>query len=234
MTPVADITIESEARQVGKEALTVVQQATGLEVIDFDSRNRAAELGRIVAGLDRQAEEKFEKLKKPLNEAKAEVMAWEHSVRDPLAEAKKYLSQQIGCFDAEQEKCRRIEEARLQEEARRQAAAEAKRLAEEQAIADAVELEAAGDKAGAQAVLNNPVPVQVYCPPVIVPRLTPKAEGVSTSTNWTFRVTNEALIPRDYLAVDEKKIRQVVKALKNKANIPGIEVYPESGARFRA
>jgi hypothetical protein len=234
MTPVSDVSLEQEARQVGQEALTVVQQANGLEVVDFDSRNRAAELGRVVAGLDKQAKEKFDAIKEPLNRAKDEILAWEHSVRDPLATAKTYLSKQIGGFDAEQEKCRRAEEARLQEEARKEAEAEARRLAQEQAINDAVELEAAGDKAGAQAVLNNPVPVAVYVPPVIVPRLTPKTDGVSTSTNWTFRITNEALVPRDYLVIDEKKIRAVVKALKNKANIPGIEAYPESGARFRS
>lgn len=234
MTPVTDLTLEQEARRVGQEALTIVEQSNALRVIDIPSRNRAAELGRIVAGLDKQAKEKFDAIKEPLNRAKDEIMAWEHSVRDPLDAAKRYLSREVGTFDAEQERIRRAEEARLQEEARKQAEAEAKRLAEEQAIADAIELEKVGDHKAAQAVLENPVPVPVYVAPIIVQKMTPKAEGMSSATNWTFRITDETLIPRDYLMVDEKKIRQVVKALKNKCSIPGVQVYPDQGARFKA
>ena len=95
MAPATDITLEQEARQVGTEALTVVTQATGLAVINIDTRNRAAALGRAIAGLDKQAKEKFDAIKEPLNRAKDEILAWEHSVRDPLDAAKRYLSSQI-------------------------------------------------------------------------------------------------------------------------------------------
>lgn len=234
MRPVIETSLEQEARQIGNEALTIVGQATGLQVINNETRTRAAELGRIIAGLDKQAKEKFDAIKEPLNRAKNEIMAWEHSVRDPLENAKKYLSREIGTYDQEQEKIRQAEERRLQEIARQEAEAEAKRKAEEQALQDAIELEAAGDHVTAQAVLNNPAPIPVYVPPVIVSKIVPKAEGVSVATNWNFRITDEAVIPREYLMVDEKKIRQVVKALKNKCAIPGIEVYPDAGARFKA
>jgi hypothetical protein len=46
--------------------------------------------------------------------------------------------------------------------------------------------------------------------------------------NWKFRVTNEKLIPREYLKADEIKIGGVVRALKGSTNIPGVEVYNES------
>ena len=173
-------------------------------------------------------------MKQAAAKAHKEICAKENSVLQPLEDAKRYLSTQIGGFDALAEKARRAEEARLQEEARKHAQAEADRLSQEQAIADAVELEAAGDTKGAEAVLANPAPVAVYVPPVIIPRAVPKAEGVSSSQVWKFRITNVDLIPREYMVPDEKAIGQIARALKNKTNIPGVEVYPEGGARFRA
>lgn len=234
MTPVADMTLEQEALQIGEQALTVVQQAEVLAVVDNVSRGMASELGRAIAGLDNQAKEKFEAIKKPLNDAKNRVLAWEHEVRDPLDRAKKYLSSQIGGFDQRMERERRAEEARLQEEARMAAEAEAKRLADEQAIQDAIELEAAGDSRGAAAVLANPSPVAVYVPPIVVASTVQKSAGVSGVQNWKFKITDPNLIPREYMIPDEKAIGQVVRALKSKTAIPGIEVYPDGGARFRA
>jgi hypothetical protein len=39
---------------------------------------------------------------------------------------------------------------------------------------------------------------------------------------------NEALIPRQYLNVNETKIRGVVRALGASAAIPGVEVFEET------
>ena len=68
-------------------------------------------------------------------------------------------------------------------------------------------------------------PVQVA--PVVVPKSVPKVSGMSIRDNWKFKITNEKLIPREYLKVDEVKIGQVVRALKSATNIPGVEVYNE-------
>jgi len=216
------------------QALTTVERATALVVSNLETRALAAELGRTVAGLYKQAEEWFAPLKSAAARAHKEICAKENEVLEPLKTAKQYLSQQIGTFDQEQEKARQAEERRLQEETRIQAAEAAKRAAEETAINDAIALEAQGDKKGAEAVLANPAPQEVYVPPVVVPRATPKAAGVSSVQTWKWRVTDINLVPREYMMLDEKAVNGVVKAMKNKTSIPGIEVYPEGAARFRA
>jgi hypothetical protein len=219
--------------EIEVKALTTVEQARAIVVTSVEQRGMAADMGRVVASLCKEATEWFRPMKQAAANAHKEICAKENSVIQPLEEAKRYLSTQIGVFDTQMEARRREEEARLQEEARKHAQAEAKRLADEQAIADAIELEAAGDTKGAAAVLANPVPLAVYVPPVVIPRAVPKSEGVSSSQVWKFRITNVDLIPREYMIPDEKAIGQVARALKNKTNIPGIEVYPEGGARFR-
>lgn len=220
--------------QLQTEALSTVQRATGLTVTNLETRALAADLGRGIAGLYKRAEEWFSPMKSAAARAHKEICTKENEVLTPLKEAKQYLSAQIGTFDQEQEKERKSEERRLQEEARLQAIAESAQRSQDIAIADAIELEAQGDTKGADAVLANPVPQEVYVPPVVIPRAVPKAAGVSSVQNWTFRITNADQIPREYMIPDEKAIRGVVKSMKNKTNIPGIEVYPEGAARFRA
>jgi len=220
--------------QLQNEALTTVERATALVVTNLEARAQAAELGVNVAGLLKKAVEWFAPMKRLADEAHKEICRKEKEITEPLEKAKKYLSKQIGEFDLETERQRKAEEARLQEEARLKAVAEAAQRAQDTAIADAIELEAQGDVKGAAAVLANPVPQEVYVPPVVIPRSVPKAAGVSSNATWTFRITDVNAIPREYMIPDEKAIRAVVKAMKNKTNIPGVEPYPEGAARFRA
>jgi len=59
---------------------------------------------------------------------------------------------------------------------------------------------------------------------VIVQNNTPKVEGVKISYRYDFEIVDENLIPREFLKVDEVKIRKVITALKEEAKIPGIKV----------
>lgn len=46
--------------------------------------------------------------------------------------------------------------------------------------------------------------------------------NVSIVRHWTFTITDEALIPREYLTPDLQKIGAVVRAMGDQANIPGV------------
>lgn len=219
---------------IEQQALTTVERAQGIRVVTIDQRNLASEVGRAIAGLCKRAEEFFKPMKQAAAATHKEICAKENAILQPLEEAKRHLSREIGAFDQRAEKERLAEQARLQEEARKNAQAAADLLAQENAIADAIDLERDGDVAGAMAVLNNPAPVPLYVPPVIVQREVPKTQGVSGAVIWKFKIDDESRIPREYLVVDEKALGAVVRAMKDKTSIPGISVYPEGGARFRA
>lgn len=51
-----------------------------------------------------------------------------------------------------------------------------------------------------------------------------RAAGIGFGTSWTYKVTDESAIPREYLMVDHDKIRKVVQTMKEKTQIPGIKV----------
>jgi len=219
---------------IEQKAITIVERAKALQITNNEQRETACELGRNIAALDKEAELFFKPMKEKAWEAHKEICTKEKTVRDPLQEAKRYLSREIGTFDQRMEEERVAKEARLQDEVRQQAVADAAKESQEQAIADAIELEAAGDHEGAQAVLNNPAPIPVHVPAVVLQSSTPKAKGVSSVQTWDFEITDANLIPREYLIPDLTAIGGVVRALKDKASIPGVKVFPRNGARFRA
>ena len=107
------------------------------------------------------------------------------------------------------------------EAAAAQARIKAKKDAEDAALARAAEAEEYGDDAGAAAIINAPVivePVKAYA--------APKTATVF-QTRWKFKITNAALIPREYLIPDETKIGGVIRATKGSITIPGVEAFSE-------
>ena len=49
-------------------------------------------------------------------------------------------------------------------------------------------------------------------------------QGTTIRNRYDFEIVDPNLIPREYLLVDTTAIGKVVRALKDKTNIPGIKV----------
>jgi hypothetical protein len=133
-----------------------------------------------------------------------------------LVEAENHLKPMISRYQAEQERIRQEEEARIRRELAKQE--------EEARLQAAIEAEKAGHKAEAEEILSEPVPVS----PVILPKTTPKVEGISSREVWKFRIVDATKIPREYMVPDEVGIGSVVRSTKGKVQIPGVEIYKES------
>lgn len=54
-----------------------------------------------------------------------------------------------------------------------------------------------------------------------------KPQGITSRVIWRWKITDAALVPREYLCVDASKLDAVVKEAKEGVKIPGIEVYRE-------
>lgn len=144
---------------------------------------------------------------------------WCNAEKETLAPYKDYVDRAnniLTAYSIEKEKVRKSEEERLRQEALKRE--------EEERLQAAIEAEAGGNNEEAEAIISEPV----FIPPPIVPKSVPKVNGLAQRTNWTYRIVDENKIPRQYLKPDEVKIAQLVRALKDKTNIPGIEVYPET------
>lgn len=210
-----DLAEGQQINEVTTLALSVPEQAKQISIKTMDDYVRAGEIMLTIKAIRKKITDTFKPIKQKMDAAKQEVLDQERAADAPLKEAEALLSPQIITWNREQERIRQAEEARLREESRKQE--------EERRLQEAILAEQHGQKEEAEAIMETPVQVA----PVVVPKSVPKVSGMSIRDNWKFKITNEKLIPREYLKVDEVKIGQVVRALKSATNIPGVEVYNE-------
>lgn len=234
-------TIENETGAVvavqEREAKAILEVAQAY-VIDSPEMATAAaeELGSIKAKQKKLDEVRLS-MTRPLDEAKKRIMDLFRGPQDLLAKAETTIKAAIGTYQAEER--RKAEEARrAAEEAARQERErlEAERKAAEEAAKAAA---AAGDEeaaAAAQAqavVLAAEAEVVEHLAPAVVEQPT-KLAGIATRQDWDFEIVDEAAIPREFLVVDEKKVRAYVKAMKSDAKIPGVRVFAKEVIAARA
>lgn len=142
---------------------------------------------RKIATLRKAAKAHFEGLKKPFNEAMANLRAKEKEFLAPMEKGEATIKRLIVDYN------RKIEE----------------QLKEEQAKLDemAKQMEGTGISVLPSVKLEKP-----------------KMQGTSIRNRYDFEIVDPNLIPREYLLVDTAAIGRVVRALKEKTNIPGIKV----------
>lgn len=213
MGDVITFTPPAEAGALAPQVTSTQARALAAVITDAESYAYAGDLLISIATLRKGVEAAFDPLIRHAHETHAAIIAEKKRHVGPLDESERELKGRISVYLLAEEKKRREEELRMRELARKEA--------EERAIAEAVQLEAEGDAAGAAAVLADPTPA----PLVVVQSSVPKVAGLSSRETWDFEVTDASLIPREYLAVDMVRIRGVVKALKGSTSIPGVRAF---------
>lgn len=213
--------MSDDIKRLETEALSIPDRARALKIVDTVTYQQAGGILITIKGLRKQIDASFDPIIEAAHKAHKEAVNQKKIVDAPLVEAERLLKPAMAAYDTEQERIRRAEEIRLQELARKQE--------EDRRLAEAVALDQQGDKAGADAVIAEPV----QAPPVILAKTVPKVAGVSFTERWCFRVVKPDAIPRMYLMPDMVKIGAVVRALKGATLIPGVEAYAEKGVSAR-
>lgn len=128
-------------------------------------------------------------------------------------------------------------QARIREARERELADQARRDADARAAAEAAVLETAGDSELAAAVLAEAIAAPA--PVVVIPN---ELKGVIKTVRrylWRYpggtadaktcdpRIVTRAmaLVPREFLKVDEQKVGAYVRSMKDAAKIPGLQIY---------
>ena len=196
----------------------VTEQAAALEVKSQANLNEAGRLlTDVVKPLRQEIADTFDPIIHHVHKAHKEALSKKKKYDQPLADAERVLKNKMGEYHRLAEDKRRKEEERLRKEAEKKAEEkrerEVKKLEKQGKIEEAVEL------------LDEPVaPV----PPPVLPEVK-MPKGVSKPrTVWKFRVKDETKVPRKFLKPDEVKIGKLVRALGKEADIPGVEIYPET------
>lgn len=227
LVPQAKAAIVLDAEEVKRHATELVPQAKAVIVTDVISDKRAKEMLLAVRGARKEIADTFDPDIKRWHEGHKAAIATKKKFDDPLEECDRYLNSQINSYAlAEIRRAREAEEA-ARAKAKAEAEEAARKEAERLALDDAIALEKEGKTEEAEAVLANPVPVQPHyvAPAPIAPQLS-TVKGVSSPRLvWDFRITDETMIPREYLLVNESAIRAIVQRTNGKIRIPGVEAF---------
>ena len=205
--------IQTEQEAQG-QAVQVLERASALSVTDHKSAEEASLVLSSVKATIKAIKSYWELPVKRARDAWDILTERRGQMLAPLEQSEKAIKKMIVDYQVKvqaeaAEKERIAREAIMREEKRRQ-----EELANEMA--------AFGDTQKAEEVRQAPVAA-----PQVVLATTPKVEGIQFSESWTFRVVDPSLIPREYLAVDEKKLAGLAKAMKADAKVPGVEFFSE-------
>lgn len=202
-------------QEIVEETHTALQQAEALAITSNIEYVGAGSIRQVLVNLAKQIGETFDPIVAKAHATHKEAVSQRKKHLEPVEQAQKIIKRKMIGWESEQERLRREEERELQVEAQKQA--------EEEALRAAVAAEEAGDIEVAEAIIQEPV----MAAPVVLPKSVPKVDGFVSRTVWKFRITDEKLIPREYLMADEKKLGGIARAMKNDITIPGVEIYPE-------
>jgi len=201
-------TIEEKPEIVAakKVASSLEKRVETLTVDSAVSANVAASLLTDIKTQSRSFESQRLFFTKPLNDQVTRINALFKGFTTPLIQLQAKVSQKIISYQKEQEEIRLAEQKKAEQET--------KRLQKQ--------LDKQAEKEGTEAPKINA--------PVIAPVET-KMENVSVRKTWTFSVKNLDSVPREYMMLDEKKVREAIR--QEVRDIRGLEIYQETGLATR-
>jgi hypothetical protein len=206
---------------VTTEIATLESFAQSYAVATVEQFNAGAgELAR-VKGMQKKLEETRTSITGPINDGLSRINAFFKAPAARLKAIEDKIKGALVRFDDEQRRIAREEQAKADEKARKEREA----------------IEERARKAEASGKVERAAELQQRAAAVVAPVITrepPRVAGLSLREAWKFEVTDPAKVPREYLMVDEVKIRKIVMALKGDANIPGVRVYSEKVAASSA
>lgn len=212
-TPTEIIDFPASTQEAERQVTKYEAQTSELEarVASFPVKNEADyQTGLAFVGQIKSVAKALETDRKaitdPINKSLKLINAKYKAPKEALEQAQRSLERKLGSWYAEQQ--------------RKAREAEAKALAAQQAKQE--KLNARADELGVAPAMAAPVAPRVAAPAKSVSTAGGGSVGLKPVQKW--RVTDEALVPREYLVLDEVKIGKVTRA---GVDIPGIERYEE-------
>lgn len=188
-------------------------EIANFQVVDSITYNRAGQIVVALKDLKKKIQDYFKPMKDKAYKAWKEICDTERAELSKIEPYEKKLSGLMISWQVEQERKRAEEQRKVEEELRKRE--------EELRLRVAEELEKQGKKEEAEKLLEEPIDI----PTIKVDSEVPKVDGMTTREEWLFEIVDESQIPREFLMPDEKKIRAYVRAMKDKARIPGVKIY---------
>ncbi len=239
----------SQVEVVRQEVMPIPDQAKMIIVRDQGTLRLANDVFLTIRALRKKIAAVFDPMEKAAKEAKQKaeesrktIVAEREKVEAPLIVAEKYLNGQVTDYKREQDRIRAEEEEKNRLEAIK-IEAERRQKEEDERLAQAAELEAAGAKEEAEALIVEAIeekekPIKVYIPPPSTPKV--ELNGMAMVTTWHAEVTNlkelclaigQERCPVAYVDANMPALNKQAISLKGEMKIPGVKPMSETKSR---
>lgn len=205
-----------------KEIAPLTARIVDMTIKTTDAYSSATELLVDLKASRKRIDAAFDPSIKAAFDSHKTAVALKKQFTEKLDWAERQIKSAMITFQMEQRRIAAAKEEELRAKLRKES--------EDEQIEAAAEMEREGDKAGAEELLDRPV----VTPAVIVAPDIPQADGVTMKKVWKFRIENAGILPREYMMPDEKKIGQVVRAMKGETLIAGVVAYAEDSVAVRS
>ena len=218
-----------DEQQLTQEVTDIEFRAESFVIQTPEDYEAAGEFGKLLKRKAAEVTGFFKPMKDSAYQAHKAVCDREKAMLTPLKNAEKIVKKTMGDYLMEQERIRR--EA---EEAARRAAEEER----ERTLKEAMALEAAGDKEGAEAAVEEAVVMDEATGYSVPAPVKPKVSGVSTSKDWEITSIDTAKVPVNFSGmelrpVDQAAVMRLIRASKGSIAIPGIAYREVAKMSFR-
>lgn len=218
-----------DEQQLTQEVTDIEFRAESFVIQTPEDYEAAGEFGKMLKQKAAEVTGFFKPMKDSAYQAHKAVCDREKAMLTPLKNAEKIVKKTMGDYLMEQERIRR--EA---EEAARRAAEEER----ERKLKEAMALEAAGDKEGAEAAVEEAVVMDEATGYSVPAPVKPKVSGVSTSKDWEITSIDTAKVPVNFSGmelrpVDQAAVMRLIRASKGSISIPGIAYREVAKMSFR-
>lgn len=246
--------IEPRAVSVVTEIVDLLGGISEFPIGEPKDYQDAADYLKAVKAKGKELEEVRGEVLQPLNAQLAYARDYFKPAIAALENAERVLKGAMLKFEREQEQKRQEEQRLAREKAEREAAEERKRIeaeaaqkrkeAEERRRQEQEAAQAATNRAEKErlerearerqeaeerAILADAEKAKaaVEVKPVHVPEVVTKVSGIAKKVIWKHRVKDPDKLPRQYLMPNEKLLEQYARTQKEKAQVPGVEFFPE-------
>lgn len=214
----ADIAMQQFNAVRGK-ILELAERCNGALVTDDESLEQGKELAKVGKKLETLIEDRRKEITKPYLDEKKRIDDFVKLLLAEVNDAVKVLRGRILDFEREKERIRLENLRKLEEEQRAKQAEIEKKLRES---AQNQDMSAAQEalKLNEELMIDAQREAQFE-----------QAKSSSIRKVWTYEITDENAVPRNYLMIDEKKVKQAISA--GVREIPGINIFQTEQLNLR-
>lgn len=208
-----------------------------LKVTDDDSMKQVMAAGKEAKEFHKKVDEQRKALVKPLNDKVGEINDYAKSLFQPIDQVITHSKSQLAQWENILEKKRQEEAKRLEEERKAKQAEIEKKAREEK---EQAEMEASfGLKSDDEIKRDELVAKAAREREELELSKEAKSQQKEIAAKkvsgarkiWKHEVVNFNLVPRDFLVLDDKKVREAI--LAGNTNIPGLNIFQETSIGFR-